>query len=60
MVRLRDAHFFRKVPVDVSEGTAVGGLLSVAAVLVACWLVSEEMSAYSTAKLTTQMALTWC
>ncbi|EOD29712.1 hypothetical protein EMIHUDRAFT_429869 [Emiliania huxleyi CCMP1516] len=57
MVRLRDAHFFRKVPVDVSEGTAVGGLLSVAAVLVACWLVSEEISAYSTAKLTTQMAL---
>ena len=35
---LRDAHFFRKVPNDVTEATKVGGLISVLAVVTIFWL----------------------
>jgi len=57
MVRVRDAHFFRKVPRDVSEATKVGGIISVIGVLTICWLVREEVADFATKKRTTQLRL---
>ncbi|KAL1523163.1 hypothetical protein AB1Y20_018118 [Prymnesium parvum] len=57
MVRVRDAHFFRKVPRDVSEATKLGGVISVLGVLTICWLVREEVADFMTLKRTTQLRL---
>jgi len=57
MVRVRDAHFFRKVPKDVTEATKLGGILSVIAVLTIGWLVREEYALFRKVKLTTELHL---
>ena len=57
MVRVRDAHFFRKVPKDVTEATKLGGILSVIAVLTIGWLVREEYTLFRKVKLTTELHL---
>jgi hypothetical protein len=57
MVRVRDAHFFRKVPKDVTEATKLGGILSVIAVLTIGWLVKEEYALFRKVKLTTELHL---
>ena len=44
---LRDAHFFRKVPNDVTEATKVGGLISVLAVVTIFWLVRQEYAEFA-------------
>jgi thiol-disulfide isomerase/thioredoxin len=56
-MRLRDAHFFRKVPRDVSESSAFGGLLSIVAVLTIGWLVREEVREWSVLKRVSKMEL---
>ena len=57
MVRVRDAHFYRKVPYDVSEGTKMGGLISVVGVLTIMWLVREEVADFSIKKRVTKLRL---
>ena len=57
MPRLKDAHFYPKVPRDVSEATKLGGIISIIAVTTILWLVAEEYSSYSTVKHTTKMGL---
>ena len=57
MPRVRDAHFFRKVPRDVSEATKIGGILSILAVLTIGWLVREEYILFRRVKLTTELHL---
>ena len=47
---LRDAHFFRKVPNDVTEATKVGGLISVLAVVTIFWLVRQEYAEFAAPK----------
>lgn len=57
MVRVRDVHFYRKVPYDVSEGTKLGGLISVIGVLTIMWLVREEIVDFSAKKRVTKLRL---
>ena len=45
-----DAHFFRKVPNDVTEATKVGGLISVLAVVTIFWLVRQEYAEFAAPK----------
>ena len=47
---LRDAHFFRKVPNDVTEATKVGGLISVLAVVTIFWLVRQEYAEFDSGR----------
>ena len=56
-MRLRDAHFFRRVPADVSEATKSGGVISAFAWFTIGWLVLTQYSEYSTAKHATQLRL---
>jgi len=56
-MRVRDAHFFRKVPRDVSEGSVLGGILSVVAVLTIGWLVWSEYSEWNVVRQTSKMQL---
>ena len=56
-MRVRDAHFFRRVPADVSEATKSGGIISIVAILTICWLVLTQFSEYTTSKHTTQLRL---
>ena len=55
-MRVRDAHFFRRVPADVSEATKSGGIISIVAILTICWLVLTQFSEYTTSKHTTRDA----
>ena len=57
MPGVKDAHFFRKVPHDVSEATKLGGIISVLGVLTICWLVREEVGDFTTLKRTTNLRL---
>ena len=57
MVRVRDAHFYRKVPYDVSEGTKLGGLVSAIGILTIMWLVREEFADFSMKKRITKLTL---
>ena len=57
MARLKDAHFFRRVPADVSEATSTGGLISIVAFVTIVWLVLTQYSESFTMKRTTQLRL---
>ena len=57
MLRLRDAHFFRKVPRDVSEATSSGGIISIFAMLTIGWLVWSQWAEYRTPHPVTQLRL---
>ena len=57
MVRIRDAHFYRKVPKDVTEATKLGGIVSVIAMFTIAWLIKEEYAGYATLKRTTELRL---
>ena len=56
-MRVRDAHFFRRVPADVSEATKSGGIISIVAILTICWLVLTQFSEYATSRHATQLRL---
>ena len=56
-MRLRDAHFFARVPADVSEVTSTGGMVSIAAMLTMLWLVLTQYQEFATVKHTTQLRL---
>ena len=57
MVRLRDAHFYRKVPKDVSEATKLGGIVSVVGVITILWLVLEAHAEYASVRHINKMGL---
>ena len=57
MPRIKDAHFFPKVPRDVSEATKLGGIVSLLGMFTICWLVGEEWAMYRTVSHTTKMGL---
>ena len=59
-MRVRDAHFFRRVPADVSEATKSGGIISIVAILTICWLVLTQFSEYTTSKHTLAAAARQC
>ena len=56
-MRLRDAHFFRRVPADVSEATKTGGVISAIAWCTIGWLVLTQYGEYSASKHATQLRL---
>ena len=56
-MRLRDVHFFRRVPADVSEATKTGGVISIVAILTICWLVLTQYREYATSQHVTQLRL---
>jgi len=56
-MRVRDAHFFRKLPRDVSEGTWQGGLLSLLALATIGWLVHSELSEWISLRRSVRMEL---
>ena len=56
-MRVRDAHFFRRVPADVSEATKSGGIVSIFAWVTIGWLVLTQYSEYATSRHTTQLQL---
>ena len=55
--RVRDAHFFRKVPTDVTEATKLGGVISICAMLTIAWLLLEQYSSYRTVRHESKMGL---
>ena len=57
MVRLRDAHFYRRVPADVSEATTTGGVVSLVAMLTVVWLVLTQYQEYATSRNLTRLRL---
>ena len=56
-MKLRDAHFFRRVPADVSEATKTGGVVSIAAWLTIGWLVLTQYSEYAASRHATELKL---
>ena len=56
-MRPRDAHFFRRVPADVSEATKTGGIVSLIALLTICWLVLTQYAEYASNRHVTQLRL---
>eukprot|EP00965_Chrysotila_dentata_P223567 6193642-Pleurochrysis_carterae.AAC.5 len=57
MVRLQDAHFYPKVPRDLSEATKLGGLVSLLAIGTIVWLVYEQVNMYTAVRQVTKMEL---
>lgn len=56
-MRIRDAHFYRRVPSDVSEATKAGGIVSIVAIFTIVWLVLTQYQEYATSKHATQLRL---
>ena len=54
---VRDAHFYRRVPTDVSEATKSGGLVSIFAFVTIVWLVLAQFNESYSTKRTTQLKL---
>ena len=48
--RVRSAHFFKKVPKEITEGTWLGGVVSITGVLVTALLVASLTQTYRTAR----------
>lgn len=57
MPSLRDAHFFRRVPADVSEATKSGGIVSLVAYVTIFWLVLTQYNEYRESRHTTELRL---
>jgi hypothetical protein len=56
-MRLRDAHFYKRVPADVSETTKTGGIVSILAFGTIVWLVTAQYNEAFTSKRHTQLRL---
>jgi len=55
--RVRSAHFFKKVPKEITEGTWLGGVVSITGVLVTALLVASLTQTYRTATVKTELML---
>jgi len=55
--RVRSAHFFKKVPKEITEGTWLGGVVSITGVLVMALLVASLTQTYRTATVKTELML---
>jgi len=55
MNSLKNVHFFRKVPTDITEATAHGGFISIAGAVLMVVLFLTELSAYMTVEKSMQV-----
>lgn len=56
-MKLRDAHFYRRVPADVSEATKTGGVISLVAMATIVWLVLTQYQEYHQVRHETELRL---
>jgi len=54
---IRSAHFFKKVPRDITEGTWLGGVVSIVGVLVTLALAGSLTQSYRTVRVKTELVL---
>ena len=54
---LRSAHFHRKVPKELTEGTPLGGVVSLVGILVSAWLVYSNAVNYFQTSVHTKLVL---
>lgn len=57
MNSLKNVHFFRKVPTDITEATAHGGFISIAGAVLMVVLFLTELSAYMTVEKSMQILM---
>ena len=57
MSSLRKAHFYRRVPKELTEGNALGGVVSLVGILCSAFLVYSNAASYLTTAVRTKLVL---
>ena len=57
MSSLRKAHFYRRVPKELTEGNALGGVVSLVGIVCSAFLVYSNAAAYLTTAVRTKLVL---
>ena len=57
MSALRKAHFYRRVPKELTEGNALGGVVSLVGIVCSAFLVYSNAAAYLTTAVRTKLVL---